>query len=295
MGILRIVIGKFKNNAYLFLIPAGIFILIFYIVPNIFNFYYSFTDWNSLSDKINFVGFYNFIKLFKEKIIFQDIFITFKYAVYVAIVMNVVSLILAFALEKTTRLNGFFRAVFFLPVLISTIAAVYLFKAIYDTDGPINQFLGLLSDGKFNISFLGSITWTLFFVALIHSWRYFGIPMVVYIAGLNAIPEDLIEAAKVEGASYLQIVTKIKFPLLGPAFTFNIAVTLIGALSAFEIVLPLKGGPARSTEVLNYFIYWNFAYGHYGYTIAISAALFIIIAIVAVPLVLFLRSREVEL
>lgn len=295
MGSLRIIINKIKDNPYLLLIPAVVFITIFYITPNIMNYYYSFTDWSNFKEEINFVGLTNFKELFLQGDIFRYIFNTLEYAVFVAIMMNVVGLTLACALEKTSNVNSLFRAAFFLPILVSPIAAVYLFIAIYSPNGPINQLLGFLTGREINFGFLSSQTWTLFFITIIHAWKWFPITMVVYIAGLNAIPEDLIESAKIEGASYWKIFTKIKLPLLGPALTFNIVITLIGSLSAFEIVMPIRGGPGGATTVLNYFVYLKYSTGNLGGTVAVSAVMLMLIVGLAIPFVLFLRSREVEL
>lgn len=293
---LKSIIMKDRTYLFLFILPATILISTFFLLPNILNFYYSFTDWNAYNSEINFIGLTNFKELISDGVIIKDTLTTIKYAVMVAIIQNGVSLILALALEKTTRLNVVFRTILFIPVLLSTLAAGYIFRGIYRPDGPLNDFLSLLTGREINFAYLGSLTFTLFFLAVIHSWRFMGIHLLVYIAGLNTIPEALIEAARVEGASYLRVVKDIKIPLLGPAFTFNIVTTLIGALSTVEVVLSVtRGGPARATEVLNMFILREFGSGKYGYTVAISLFLFLIVCVFALPMVVYLRKKEVEL
>ncbi len=281
---------------FIFLFPAVALVFVFYLLPNLLNFYYSFTDWSGFSSDINFNGLENFARLFRRGYIFDDIIITLKYAFFVTILQNGTAFILALALEKTTRINGFFRTIFFLPVLFSSLAAGYIFRAILQPDGPVNTFLTLITGTEVNFPYLGHVTWSIFFVACIHAWRFMGINLLVFIAGLNAIPEEVIESASVDGASYLNIVKNIKIPLLGPALTFNIVTTSIITLATLEVVLAsTRGGPARSTEVLTMFIYKEFATGLWGYTVSINFLLFLIIAFLAIPMIVLLRKREVQL
>jgi len=209
---------------------------------------------------------------------------------------NAVALALALALEETTRTNGFFRSLFFLPVLISSLAAGYVFKGILDPGGALNGFLSTITHSDIETPWLGSTAFTLFIIALVHAWKWGGIHMLVYIAGLNSIPRELIDAARAEGAGPWQLIRRIKLPLLGPAFTFNITLTLIGALSVFDVVLAMtKGGPARATEVLNLLVWVKYGTGFLGYATTISLVLFLVICVTAFPLITYLRRREVEL
>ena len=287
-----------EGHVPFFLIPAVGLVVALYVAPNVLNSIYSFTNWSSYHDynDVSWVGLSNFRDLSKQGIVWTDLWVTVKYALFVMVFENVVTLALALALEKTTRVNGIFRSVFFLPVLISSLAAGYLWKGIFDTDGVLNRFLGFFWPGDLHVEWLGSTTWSLVVIALIHSWRFGGVHMLVYIAALNAIPEELVEAAKVEGASWWRILRKVKLPLIGPAFTFNITLTLIGALSIFELVLATtRGGPGRSTEVLNIYIFQQFGGGYYAYATAIGLVLFLVICAAAFPLIAFLRRREVQL
>jgi ABC-type sugar transport system permease subunit len=291
---------RLRRNGHVpaFLLPAVGLVVLFYVAPNVLNFAYSFTNWSTYHDynEVGWVGLDNFRDLSKQGIVWNDLWVTVRYAVYVMVLENVVTLVLALALERTTRVNGVFRSIFFVPVLISALAAGYLWRGIFDTNGVLNRFLSVFWPGDVHVEWLGSTTWTLLILACIHAWRFGGIHMLVYIAGLNAIPHELVEAAKVEGASTWRIIRKIKLPLLGPAFTFNITLTLIGALSIFELVLATtKGGPARATEVLNVYIFQQFGGGFYAYATAVGLLLFVVICLVAFPLIAFLRRREVQL
>ena len=273
-----------------FLLPALTVIAIFYVVPNLLDFALAFTNWSTYSSVIKFTGLTNFRDLLQEGALTNDLRVTIEYAAVVMLVQNLAGLALALALERTCRINGFFRSVFFLPVLISPLAAGYVFKAILADNGPLNGLLGI------DVSWLGSTTWTIVVVALVNAWKFMGINMLVYIAGLNAIPGELVESARIEGASWSQVTRRVKLPLLAPAVTFNVVATLIGAFNTFDIVFAMtQGGPGISTQVLNSFIQQQYAQGYYGYSIAMGLLLLGLVCVVAFPTLFMLRRREVNL
>jgi raffinose/stachyose/melibiose transport system permease protein len=287
-------------KGFLLLLPAVALVSVFYLLPNVLNFALSMTNWSSYKSSINFIGLDNFVELAKTGELWDALSVTIRYAVFVMLIENLVALTLALALEESTFLNVILRAIFFIPVLISTLAAGYVFSSIFGTMGLLNNFLsaiaGIAGLGPINIGWLGSTDYTLFIIGLVHGWHFGGIHMFVYIAGLKAIPYELVEAARVEGASSLQVLRQVKMPLLAPAFTFNITLTLIGALYIFDVVLAMsKGGPGRATEVLNMVVWRQFGTGAFGYATAFSTVLLIVILVVAIPLILYLRRREVEL
>ena len=273
-----------------FLLPALVVVTVFYLAPNLLNFALAFTDWSAYKDTIAFTGFDNFRELIREGALGNDLRITVIYAAVVMVAQNLAGLVLAFALERSNRINGLFRALFFLPVLISPLAAGYVFKALLADDGPLNRVLGI------EVSWLGSTTWTIVVVALVNAWKFMGVNMLVYIAGLNAIPGELLEAARTEGAGWWRIIRTVQLPLLAPAITFNFVTTLIGAFNTFDIVFAMtNGGPGDSTQVLNAFIQQQYAQGYYGYSISMGLLLLLLVCVVAFPVLLTLRRREVDL
>jgi raffinose/stachyose/melibiose transport system permease protein len=273
-----------------FLLPALAVIGIFYVVPNLLDFALAFTNWSTYSDTIRFTGLTNFRQLLQQGALTNDLRVTVEYAVTVMIAQNFAGIVLALALEKASRINSFFRSAFFLPVLVSPLAAGYVFKAILADNGPLNSLLGI------HFSWLGSPDWTIFVVALVNAWKFMGMNMLIYIAGLNAIPAELVEAAKVEGASWFQTARRIKLPLLAPALTFNVIATLIGAFNTFDIVFAMtQGGPGISTQVMNAFIQQEYSQGYYGFSISMSLLLLGLICVVAFPALFLLRRREENL
>lgn len=283
-----------RDQALLLALPLGVFSL-FFVLPNVLNFALSLTNWNTYSDIIKFIGLDNFIDLVSSGTLWNDLRVTVVFAVLVAIFQNGIGLALAVALEKSTRGNGLLRTLLFIPVLFSPLSTGYLFKGLLAYDGPANQILSTISGREVHVNFLASTSTTIVVVAAVHAWKYFGMTMLIYIAGLSAIPEELSEAAKIDGANAWQSFWRIKWPMLAPALTVNLTLTLIGSLNAFDVILATTGGgPARTTEVFNIFVFQQFGSGAFGVSTAMALILFLTVVVVAIPLISYLRSREVE-
>ena len=282
-----------KNYPLRFLVPAFIFLLIFFFVPTVLNFIYAFTNWSAFSRTIEFNGFDNFIQLFSSGTLLRDLRITLVYAFFVALFQSGFGLLLAVFLEEDTRINRFARVMFFVPVIMSALAVGYVWQAVLKSDGALNQILSVISGQTVSIPWLGSTIWTIIVVAAIHGWKWMGLAMLIFLAGLKTIDADVIEAAAIDGAGSGQIFWKIKFPLLAPAFTFNVATSLLGSMNSFDIVqATTQGGPGGSTEILNIFIWRTFGQGLYSQSTTMSLVLFFMVAVIAVPVITYLRKRE---
>ncbi|WP_374008469.1 carbohydrate ABC transporter permease [Leifsonia sp. LS-T14] len=276
-----------------FLVPALVVLVVFFFVPTIFNFVYAFTNWSSFHSDIAFVGFDNFADLFTNGSLLNDLRITLVYAVLVAIFQNLFGLILALILERDTRINRFARVAFFVPVVMSALAVGYIFQAMLKPEGALNQILGFFTGQHITIAWLGSTTWTILVVALIHAWKWMGLSMLIYLAGLKTINEDILEAARLDGANWWTTFRTIRFPLLAPAVTFNVATALLGSMNGFDIVQATTGGgPGGTTELLNIFIFRTFGQGLFAQATTMSLTLFLMVTILAFPVIYFLRKRE---
>lgn len=282
-----------KNYPLRFLIPAGVMLAIFFLVPTVMNFIYAFTDWSAFKSRINFNGFQNFITLFSNGILLKDIRITIVYAVCIAVFQNTFGLMLALLLEEDTHLNRFARVMFFIPVIMSALAVGYIWQAILKTGGALDQILSAVFGHSMVTGLLGNTTWAIVVVAAIQGWKWMGLSMLIFLAGLKTIDTDVLEAARIDGANKFQVFRSIKFPLLAPAFTFNVATSLLGSLNGFDMVQAMtKGGPGGSTEILNIFVWRTFGQGLYSQSTTMSLVLFILVAVIALPLIYFLRRRE---
>jgi raffinose/stachyose/melibiose transport system permease protein len=276
-----------------FLIPALVVLFVFFFLPTVFNFVYAFTDWSGFRSEINPVGLDNVTELAGNGTLFSSLRVTLVYAVLVAIFQNVFGLALAVLLERDTVVNRFARAMFFIPVLMSALAVGYIFQALLKPDGALNDVLGLLAGQDVTIGWLGSTTWTIVVVALIHSWKWMGLSMLIYLAGLKTMPQDILEAARIDGASAWKTFWTVRFPLLAPAVTFSVATALLGSMNGFDIVqATTEGGPARTTEILNIFIYRTFGQGLFAQATTMSLVLFLMVALLAYPVIKLLRRRE---
>lgn len=280
----------------LFLLPALFLIVVLYLVPLLSNFALAFSDWSVYRPGIRWVGLDNFAGLLADGTIAHALTTTFAFAIYVMVIQNALGLALALAVEDRSRASAVFRTILFTPVLISSLAAGYIWAAILSPQGILNQALGIGTGGPLHILWLGDTTLAIIAVGFVQAWKGVGITMIIYVAGLSTIPRDLIEEAQVEGASTWQLFRRVKLPLIFPSLTFNVSLTLIGALSAFDVVVAMTGGgPARATEVLNLVIWKQFGTGLLGYATAIGLVLFFAVCLAALPLIAYLRSREVEL
>lgn len=282
-----------KNHPAWFLAPAFAVLGVFFFLPTIFNFVYALTDWSSFKSQISFVGLRNFADLIGSGTLLGSLRITLVYAVLVALFQNLFGLLLALLLERDTRINRFARVMFFIPVIMSALAVGYVFQAMLKPDGAVNGILGTLLGYDVAVPWLGDTTWTLLVVALVHSWKWMGLSMLIYLAGLKTINEDVLEAARLDGASAWRTFRDIRFPLLAPAVTFNVATALLGSMNGFDIVqATTAGGPARSTELLNIFIFRTFGQGLFAQATTMSLVLFVVVVALAFPVIRTLRKRE---
>ncbi|NQX17215.1 sugar ABC transporter permease [Rathayibacter sp. VKM Ac-2857] len=285
--------GRRSDHPLVFLVPALLVLIVFFFVPTVFNFVYAFTDWSSFKAAIGFVGFSNFVDLFQSGTLIQALRVTLVYAVLVAVFQNVFGLILALLLEKDTRVNRFARVMFFIPVIMSALAVGYVFQALLKPDGALNGILSFVSGQPVSIAWLGDTTWTIVVVALIHSWKWMGLSMLIYLAGLKTISGDVLEAARLDGSSWWQTFRDIRFPLIAPALTFNVATALLGSMNGFDIVqATTEGGPGGTTELLNIFIFRTFGQGLFAQATTMSLILFVTVAVLAFPVIRTLRRRE---
>lgn len=284
---------RLPGTALWFSLPAIVLVGVFFVVPLIINLPLAFSNWTSYSSIITLDGWANFEALIQQGYLFSAIRVTLVYSVIAMIVQNVVSLALAAAMQEATPVNNFFRAVFFLPVLISPLAAGYIWRGILDPQGPLNAVISVVIPG-FDWAWLGETSTALASVAFVDAWKWIGLTTLVYIAGLNGVPRELREAAVIDGASPWQAFWRVIFPMLAPAFTFNIVITLIGAFNAYDVIAATTGGgPGNSTQSINILLKAQYGLGNFGNAAALGLTITAMVVMAAIPLVWWLRRREV--
>jgi raffinose/stachyose/melibiose transport system permease protein len=275
----------------------GIFALVaFTLVPVVAGGLYAFTDWRGLGDA-NWIGLDNFREIFQDPTTRGALWHTLVFGGALVVLTNVVGLALALGLNRTLKTRHLLRAVFFLPVILSPLAVSYIWQYILDPSGPVNTVLGTVGLEGWQRAWLGDPNWALLSVLLVLVWQQSGLTMVIYLAGLQSIPEDLVEASTVDGASAWMRLRRVTLPLLRPAFIIASTLTLIFGLRVFDQILGLTGGgPVGATETLATQVWkQSFADGRFGYGAALSILLTLIIATLALAQLFVLRRQERDL
>lgn len=241
---------------WLFVLPTTLFYIGFQAWPILASLYYSMLDWSGIgSDKV-FIGVNNFKELMQDEWFWNAFINSFKYMVYSVPLLIVLSLLLAVLVnEKTLKLRGAYRTLFFLPVITTASIVGIIMVFIWSPTGAINAAMQLLGAEK-TINFLGQASTALLTVALIGVWKDVGIYMIYWLAALQSVPYDLVEAAQIDGASKWQVFRRITLPIILPIGAVITLLAIINSLKVFDIVQTMTGGgPYFATDVMGTFVY----------------------------------------
>jgi raffinose/stachyose/melibiose transport system permease protein len=279
--------------------PAIILILFVFLLPFLGSIYISLTDWNGIGWNIRFVGLKNFINIFNGRVTGEVLLNNFKYFIILVFVQNAMAVIFAVFLNEKIKGQNFFRAVLFLPTIISLVAVSFTWNLMYDPMyGPIPLVAKFLNLPFFaNSMWLGNPKLALYLIAFVSMWQWTGWNMVIYYAGLQTIPAELYESASLDSASALQQIRHITIPMLAPAITINMVVSTIGVLKIFDLpFLMTNGGPGHSTETFAITIYYEtFLANRVGYGTALSLFLFALVLVISSIQTVYLRKREANI
>lgn len=282
----------------LFLLPALVIFSAFVIYPLLGSLYYSLTDWDGLQPNLHFVGLANFQELLSDSTVLVDLKNTLVFAAGVMIVQTGIALLLALILDGLLRRLSFLRVLFLIPAMLSSLAIGYIWSYIYSpTFGFLDTFLSKIGLPGWQQDWLGNPHLVLFSLIFTNSWAFVGFSMVIFLAGLQAVPAELYEAANIDGTSGWQRFRQITFPLIAPSVTINVVLTLIGSMKVFDLIFVMtNGGPANASESLALRIYNEaFTLNHFGYATAVGIIMSLLILALSVLNLRFLRAREVEL
>lgn len=272
--------NTFDRYAVRFLLPAFLLYTGFVIWPSITSLYYSLTNWNGVSPDINFVGFLNFKMILTSPRFWNALKNTFILTLVISLFENTIALALALLVDKVTVGKNAFRAAFYIPVLLSGIVSGYIWKILYNYNfGAFNKFLEAVNLGGLKQDWLGDPKLALISIAVVLIWKGAGYYMVIYLAALQGVPSDVLEAARIDGASGWQMFRRITVPMISSAFTINLTLSLINGLKVFDqISVMTDGGPGFNTETMVYLLYKvGFGEGRQGYGTAVGIILFVII------------------
>ncbi len=273
--------------AWIFLTPALILLFIFILYPIAYLFFLSFTAGSFTSTGIYWVGLKNYWRLLINPDFWQVLNNTSYFAIATVIPSIIIPLGLAVLLNRNLPLRGILRSAYFLPSIVSIVASGLGFRWLFQTEGPVNAALNLL--GRPPIPWLGDTFWAMPVLILLSIWKQLGFNMVVFLAGLQAIPPNRYEAAELDGANAWQQFWYITLPGLRPTLIFAIVTTVIFTLRSFEQVYVITGGgPLNSTNLLVYYIYQE-AFGQFDFGYAAAAAT-VLLAVTLVLVYLQLRT-----
>lgn len=275
--------------AWFFLTPALILLGIFVIGPIGYLFYLSFTNGSFTKEGTTWVGLKNYLRLILNPDFSQVMWNTAYFTVATVIPSIVIPLLLAVLLNQNIFLRGLLRTSYFLPSIISLVAAGLGFRWLFQNDGPVNGLLN--SVGIDSISWLSSTVWAMPVIILLSIWKQLGFNMVVFLAGLQAIPVSRYEAAELDGANSWEQFWFVTLPGLRPTLVFTTITTVIFTLRSFEQVYVITGGgPLNSTNLLVYYIYQE-AFGQFDFGYAAAAAT-VLLAITMVLVYFQLRTWD---
>jgi raffinose/stachyose/melibiose transport system permease protein len=278
---------------YWFVLPAAVIFVTLFLVPTVASLWFSLTRWDLRTAE--FIGWDNYRQFFKEPFLVQGLVNTLIYAVLTSATKTVFGLLLAVLLTSGILWQSLLRSVVFFPVLVSTIGVGITFQALmHPTKGVIN--LALEQIGIDGPSWLSDPALALYSVAFIDLWKGVGLATLIFIAGLAAISPDYYEAARIDGATRTQQFWRVTVPLVRPATVTVITLSLIGGLRSFDIIwATTRGGPGFASDVLASVIYKQYQAGFYGLATAGNVILFLLIALIILPLTWWFNRREVDL
>lgn len=278
--------------AWAFMLPAMVILAIFVFYPIIYSIPLAFTNYSVFAET-KFTALDNFKRLFADKDFYTALFNSLKFIIVVPI-LQILSIALAVLMNKKLRGTTFFRVLAYLPVVTSMVAVSIIWKFIFDSNGVLNTWLmdvGIISEP---IRFLSSAKLALPTMMGITIWQGLGYYMMIYLSALQHFPEELVEAAVLDGASPWRIFWRIRLPLLQPQIWFCSMVSVIAALGVFDVVFTLtngSGGPNKSTYVINFYSYFQaFSKFDFGYSAAIGLVLAVITCVFSIVLEIYNRK-----
>lgn len=269
---------KDKLFSTVFLAPAFIIYTLIFAIALIVTGYYSLLDWNGMGAK-TFVGLQNYLQITKDDIFWKVAGNTAKFVIMALIIQVVVGLLLAYAVSRVKYGYKFFRSVFFLPVVISSTATALMFTILYNETGPLNMILEWLHLEGWKHTWLSDPKVVLYCVILPEIWQYIGVYFIIQLTGIQSISEDVIESARIDGASNAKVLTKIIIPMMSDIIQVCVIFALSNAIKSFNYGWIMTfGGPNNASSYISTYIYKNVYYDYkYGYGSAVAMALFLFV------------------
>jgi raffinose/stachyose/melibiose transport system permease protein len=285
-----------KHVPWVLALPGIVAVVAFHYAPVGVGGYFAFTNWNGLTHA-SWVGLKNFHDIFADRTSRAALWHSLELAASFVVAVNAIGLTLALALNRAVKTRHLLRSLFFLPVVMSPLAIAFIWQWIFVYQGALNRILAAVGLESLRRDWLGDPRTALWTILVVLVWQFSGLAMVLFLAGLQGIADQVYEATLVDGASGWFRLRKVVLPLLAPALTVSATITLIIGLRVFDQVLALTGGgPVDSSETLATQVYQNtFSAGRYGYGAALALILAALLAALALMQIAVLRRNEERL
>ncbi|MHA7964224.1 carbohydrate ABC transporter permease [Paenibacillus sp. CAU 1782] len=287
-----------RNYAIWFILPSFVLYTAFVMWPTFSSINLSFTSWDGINPEVRYIGLDNFKEIWESPRVHNALKNSIILAIALVILENVVALGLAVLVDKVRWMRNIFRSIFYFPVLMSGIIMGFIWMIILNYNfGVVNQLLDMIGLSSWKVDWLGNPNFALASIILSTVWKASGYYMIIYLAGLQGIPQELLEAASIDGAGRWKQFIHVTFPLLAGATTVCVMLSMIGSLKLFDqIAVMTNGGPGFATETLTYIIYRvAFGEGRQGFGTALAIVLFLVILIISLIQIKLLRKREVQM
>ncbi len=283
-----------KTTFLLITIPILALFICFNTIPLIRGVIYSFTNFKGFG-KYDWVGFRNYIDLFSDARVGKSYWFTFKLAIVTTVVVNILSLLLALALNSSIKAKSFFRGAYFLPNILGALVVGYIFNYFFTYILP--ALADMIGIDALRSSILSNPDAAWIGVMIVCAWQAIAMNTIIYISGLQTVPEDVYEAGGLDGATGWKQFKYLTFPLIIPFFSINMVLCVKNFLMVFDQIMALtKGGPAQSTESISYLIYNNgMSGGQFGFQSANAVVFFIVIVVISVAQMKFSGKKEEQL
>lgn len=283
-----------KRTFLLITLPILALFICFNTIPLLRGVYYSFTNFKGFGS-YDWVGLRNYADLFTDARVGKSYLFTFKLAIVTTIVVNVISLIMALALNSRIRAKSFFRGAYFLPNILGSLVVGYIFNYFFTYIVP--AIANMVGAESLNGSILSSPDSAWIGIMVVCAWQAVAMNTIIYISGLQTVPEDVYEAGALDGATGWKQFKHLTFPLIIPFFTINMVLCIKNFLMVFDQIMALtKGGPAQSTESISYLIYNNgMSGGQFGFQSANAVVFFVVIVVISAAQMKISGKKEEQL
>jgi raffinose/stachyose/melibiose transport system permease protein len=277
-----------------FAAPALLLFAFIVLVPSARGVYYAFTNWDGLDPHFSLVGLRNFAEMRHDPDAVRAVWHTLVIAVSITVIQNGLGLLLALGVNSIIKSANVLRVLLFAPAVVTPIVTAYLWRNLLGPDGAVNSLLGAVGLGSWRQDWLGDPQLALWAVVGVVVWQFGGYSMVIFLAGLQSVPKEIYEAAAIDGGGPVRRFWSVTRPLLAPAFTINLMLSIIGGIKLFDQVYALTGGgPGHATDTISTLIYKDaFTLGEFGYSIALAVVLTIVVAIASTGQYLVLSRNE---